>query len=152
MSEAGGQHSHYRATGADDGESSRLRSAERGLRAARTIMCVQAVATSGIWVVQLLKVISRLDHNQNVPFEVWAVVVLNPVIAVVVAVAAKFLLSRPSARSAGVVVELVGCGGAVISVVTGYYQAVVAFALAVVVIVLIRKYEAAVFFRPPLAG
>lgn len=119
-----------------------LRRVGRGLRIARGIMVVQAVASLGIWVVQVLTVNGRLEHNQDVPGSVRLVIVVNPVIAVLAAVAAAFLLSRPWARSLGVFVESVGCVGSLISVITGFYQAVIAIGLAGVVIALIRRSDA----------
>lgn len=115
----------------------------RGLRIARGIMVVQAAASLGVWIVQLLTIANRLEHNQVVPSAVWIVAVLNPVIAVLAAVAAAFLLRRAWARVLGVVVEGAGCVGALISVFTGFYQAVAAIVLALAVIVLIRRHEAA---------
>lgn len=110
-----------------------------GLRIARAVMFAQAVASLGIWVVQVLTIAGRLDHNQVVPGSVWLVAVVNPVIAVLAAVAAAFLLTRAWARTLGVAVEVAGCVGSLISVLTGFPQAAVAIAVAVAVIVLIRR-------------
>jgi hypothetical protein len=110
-----------------------------GLRIARVVMFAQAVASLGIWVVQVLTIAGRLDHNQVVPGSVWLVAVVNPVIAVLAAVAAAFLLTRAWARTLGVAVEVAGCVGSLISVITGFPQAAVAIAVAVAVIVLIRR-------------
>ena len=118
-----------------------MEKAERGLRIARVVMFVQAAASLGIWVVQLLTTTNRLDHGQDVPGSVWFVLFVNPVVAVLAAVAAAFLLTRSWARLLGVVVEAVGCVGSLISVITGFYQAAVAFAVAVVVIVLIGRFS-----------
>lgn len=107
------------------------------LRTAQVVMFAQAVASLGIWIVQLLTISVRLDHGQEVPGSVWLVIVLNPLIALLVALAAAFLPRRPWARSLAVFVEVVGAVSALISVTTGYYQAVLAILLAVAVIVLI---------------
>ncbi|MBN6033779.1 hypothetical protein [Amycolatopsis sp. 195334CR] len=111
----------------------------RQVKIARAIMYAQAVASLGIWVVQVLTVSARLDHNQEVAGSVWFVLVVNPVIAVLVAVAATFLTRRPWARGLAVVMEVVGAAGALVSVVTGYYQAVFAILLAIGVLVLVRS-------------
>ncbi|MBF8190318.1 hypothetical protein ITP53_32315 [Nonomuraea sp. K274] len=124
-----------------------LRRADRGLRIARAVMFAQAAASLGIWIVQLLTIVSRLEHNQAVPGSVWLVAVVNPVIAVLAAIAAAFLFTRSWARPLSVAVECVGCLGALISVINGFYQAVVAIAVAVAVIRLIIRYEKVV---PPL--
>ncbi|MEV0067540.1 hypothetical protein [Amycolatopsis sp. NPDC050768] len=109
------------------------------VRTARWVMAVQAVASIGIWVVQLLTVLERLDHGQDVPGSVWLVLVLNPVIAVLVAVAAAFLAWHAWAATLGVAMEVIGVVSALISVITGYYQAVVAIVLAIAVITLIVR-------------
>ena len=109
----------------------------RRVRTAQVIMFAQAVASLGIWVVQLLTVSVRLDHNQEVPGSVWLVIVVNPLIALLVALAAAVLVRRPSARGLAVFLEVAGALGALVSVITGYYQALVAILLAVGVIVLV---------------
>lgn len=109
----------------------------RQVKIARAIMYAQAVASLGIWVVQVLTISTRLDHNQEVAGSVWFVIVVNPLIAVLVAVAATFLTRRPWARGLAVVVEVVGAVGALVSVITGYYQAVLAILLAIGVLVLV---------------
>ncbi|MBB4904011.1 hypothetical protein [Actinophytocola algeriensis] len=114
---------------------------ERGLRVARVVMFAQAAASIAIWVVQLLTIAGRLDHNQEVPGSVWLVAVANPVIAVLVGVAAVFLCTRAWARVLGVVMECIGIVGALISVLTGFYQALAAMAVAIVVIALIHRYR-----------
>lgn len=118
-----------------------LRKAERRLRIARLVMFAQAAASLGIWVVQLLTIAGRLDHNQTVPGPVWFVAVVNPVIALLVAVAALFLHTRPWARVLGIVMEGVGIIGALTSVITGFYQAAAAIAVAVAVIVLLQRHR-----------
>ena len=120
-----------------------VRKAERGLRIVRAVVFVQAVASAGIWVVQLLTISARLDHGQDVPAAVWFVAVVNPVIAVLAAVAAAFLPTRRWARRLAVVVEALGCLGSLVSVITGFPQALVAIIVAITVIVLISRYEAA---------
>ncbi|MGC7102410.1 hypothetical protein ACPZ19_47725 [Amycolatopsis lurida] len=111
----------------------------RQFRIARAIMFAQAVASLGIWVVQVLTISSRLDHNQEVAGSVWFVIVLNPVIAALVALAAATLTRRPWARGLALVMEVVGAVGALISVITGFYQAVLAILLAVGVLVLLAS-------------
>ncbi|WP_326837072.1 hypothetical protein VSH64_19600 [Amycolatopsis rhabdoformis] len=104
---------------------------------ARGVMVTQAVASAGIWVVQVLTVLERLDHGQDVPGAVWLVLVVNPVIAVLVAVAAAMLTRQQWAKPLAVGLEVIGALCALISVLTGYYQAVIAILLAFVVIALI---------------
>ncbi|MGQ0841212.1 hypothetical protein [Actinokineospora sp.] len=111
----------------------------RQLRVAQIIMFAQAVASLGIWVVQLLTISARLDHNQVVAGSVWFVIVINPLIAVLIALAAAFLTRRPWARSLALVMEVVGAVGALISFVTGYPQAVIAVLLAIGVVVLVAS-------------
>lgn len=107
------------------------------VRTAQVIMFAQAAASLGIWVVQLLTVSVRLDHNQEVPGSVWLVIVLNPLVALLVALAAAVLARQPWARGLAVFLEVVGALGALVSVITGFYQALVAILLAVGVIVLV---------------
>lgn len=109
------------------------------VRTARGIMFAQAVASLGIWVIQLLTTSVRLDHNQDVPGTVRLVLVVNPVLAILVAVAAAFLARRRWARGLAQFVEVLGVISAVISVTTGYYQALVAVALALGVLTLIAR-------------
>lgn len=103
------------------------------------VLFAQAAASAGIWVVQVLTTLNRLNHGQDVPATVWFVLVVNPVIAIAAAVAAASLLSRPWARPLAIAVEVVGCAGALVSVLTGFRQAGVAIVLAVVVIVLVSR-------------
>jgi hypothetical protein len=121
-----------------------MRTAEgtsRGLTVARVIMFGQAVASLGIWVMQLLTTASHVEHNQDVPGPAVLVNIVNPLIAVLLAVAASFLVSRPSwARPLAMTMESIGIVGAIVTVVTGFYQAVVAILLAIGVIVLIRRH------------
>jgi uncharacterized membrane protein len=79
---------------------------------------------------------------------VWLVVVVNPVIALVAVIAAAFLVARAWARPLGVSVQCVGCLGSLISVITGFYQALIAIAVTVAVIGLIARYGKSV----PLAA
>ncbi|MFI6030860.1 hypothetical protein [Amycolatopsis magusensis] len=109
----------------------------RQLRIAQVIMFAQAVASLGIWIVQLLTISKRLDHNQEVAGSVWFVIVLNPLIAALVMLAAAFLARRPWARGLALVMESVGVVSALISVFTGFYQAVIAILLAIGVMVLV---------------
>jgi glucan phosphoethanolaminetransferase (alkaline phosphatase superfamily) len=109
------------------------------LRIAQVIMFAQAVASLGIWVVQLLTISVRLDHNQDVAGSVWFVMVLNPLIAVLVALAAAFLTRRPWARGLALCMEAVGAVSALISVLTGFYQAVIAILLAIGVVMLVTS-------------
>lgn len=111
----------------------------RQLRIAQVIMFAQAVASLGIWVVQLLTISVRLDHNQDVAGPVWFVIVINPLIAALVALAAAFLPRRPWARGLALVMEAVGAVSALISVFTGFYQAVIAILLAIGVVVLVTS-------------
>ncbi|GAA3566734.1 hypothetical protein GCM10022222_58280 [Amycolatopsis ultiminotia] len=97
----------------------------------------QAVASLGIWIVQLLTIGVRLDHGQDVPVPVWLVIVLNPVIVVLVALAAAALPRRPWARGLALFVEVVAALGSLVSVLTGYYQAVIAILLAIGVLWLV---------------
>jgi hypothetical protein len=113
--------------------------AGRQLRIAQGIMFVQAVASLGIWVVQLLTINVRLDHGQDVAGSVWFVIVLNPLIALLVALAAAFLTRRPWARGLALFMETVGAVGALVSVITGFYQAGVAIVLAIVVMALVTS-------------
>ncbi|WP_328607368.1 hypothetical protein OG943_47155 [Amycolatopsis sp. NBC_00345] len=107
------------------------------VRTAQAVMFAQALASLGIWVVQLLTISVRLDHGQDVAPTVWLVIVVNPLIAILVALAAALLVRRPWARGLAVVMEVVGAVSALISVLTGYYQAVIAILLAIGVIVLV---------------
>jgi hypothetical protein len=102
-------------------------------------MFAQAVASLGIWVVQLLTISVRLDHGQEVPGSVWLVIVINPLIAILVAVAAVFLVRRSWARGLAVFMEVVGAMSALVSVITGFYQAAIAILLAIGVIVLVAS-------------
>lgn len=112
---------------------------KRQLRIARVIMFAQAAASLGIWVVQLLTISARLEHNQDVAGSVWFVIVINPLIAALVALAAAFLTRRPWARNLALFMEAVGALSALISVITGFYQAVIAILLAIGVIVLVAS-------------
>jgi len=112
---------------------------DRQLRIAQVIMFVQAVASLGIWVVQLLTISARLDHGQDVAGSVWFVIVINPLIAVLVALAAAFLTRRPWARGLALAMEAVGVVSALVSVITGFYQAGIAIALAIGVMVLVAS-------------
>ncbi|MFI9379665.1 hypothetical protein [Kutzneria sp. NPDC052558] len=103
------------------------------------IMYVQAVASLGIWVVQLLTISERLKHNQDVDGSVWFVIVANPVITALVALAAVFLTRRSWARGLGGCLQVVGVIGALASVITGYYQAGVAIVLAIAAMVLLAS-------------
>ncbi|WP_211769022.1 hypothetical protein [Kutzneria sp. CA-103260] len=109
------------------------------MRTARAVMFAQAVASLGIWVVQVLTTIVRLGHNQEVPGSVWLVLVVNPLITILVAVAAALLTRRSWARGLAVVMEVVGVVSALVSVFTGFYQAVIAIVLAIGVIVLVTS-------------
>ncbi|QRP48836.1 hypothetical protein [Amycolatopsis sp. FDAARGOS 1241] len=60
------------------------------------------------------------------PGSVWLVLVLNPVIAVLVALVAVFPVRRPWAKGLAVFVQVVGAVSALVSVTTGYYQALFA--------------------------
>jgi glucan phosphoethanolaminetransferase (alkaline phosphatase superfamily) len=107
------------------------------MRTARVVMFAQAVASLGIWVVQVLATSVRLGHNQDVPGTVWLVLVTNPVITALVALAAVFLTRRRWARGLAVAMETVGVVSALVSVSTGFYQALIAIALAIGVITLV---------------
>jgi hypothetical protein len=107
------------------------------LRIAQVIMLLQAVASLGIWVVQLRTISARLDHNQDVAGSVWLVIVINPLIAALVVLAAAFLIGQPWARALAFLLESVGIFGAVISVITGFHQAGIAILLAIGVMVLV---------------
>lgn len=111
----------------------------RQLGIARVIMFAQAVASLGIWVVQLLTISSRLEHNQDVAGSVWFVIVVNPLITALVALAAAFLTRRSWARALAVFMEVVGIVGALTSVITGFYQAGIAIVLAIGVMVLVAS-------------
>jgi hypothetical protein len=111
----------------------------RQLRIAQVIMFAQAVASLGVWVVQLLTISERLDHNQDVAGSVWFVIVINPLIAALVALAGAFLTRRRWARNLALFMEAVGAVSALISVITGFYQAVIAILLAIGVIVLVTS-------------
>jgi|SRR5882757_7853173 len=102
-------------------------------------MFAQAVASLGIWVVQLLTISSRLEHNQDVAGSVWFVIVVNPLITALVALAAAFLTRRSWARALAVFMEVVGIVGALTSVITGFYQAGIAIVLAIGVMVLVAS-------------
>lgn len=109
------------------------------LTIARVIMIVQALASLGVWVGQLQDTFSRMDHNQDVYVQAVLVDILNPLIALALLVAAGFLGSRSWARTLGQAVEYVGIVSALINVITGFYQAGVAVAIAILVIVLLRR-------------
>lgn len=106
-------------------------------RTAQGVMAVQALASLGIWVVQLLTLSERLDHNQDVPGSVWLVIVLNPVLVVLTGLAAGFLPRRSWAKGLAIFVEVVGAVSSIVSVVTGYYQALFAVVLTGAVIALV---------------
>ncbi|MCK2238753.1 MULTISPECIES: hypothetical protein [unclassified Crossiella] len=115
----------------------------RGLTAARVIMFAQAVASLGTWVVQLLTISTRLDHGQTVTGFAWVVVVANPLIALLVFLAALRLLASPAwARPLAVTMQVVGMVTAAITAFTGFYQGVLAIGLAIAVIVLISRHPA----------
>jgi lysylphosphatidylglycerol synthetase-like protein (DUF2156 family) len=116
---------------------------ERWSRITQVVLFAQAAASVAIWIVQLLTIAARLDHNQEVPGTVWFVAVVNPVIALLVAVAALFLRTRSWARSLAVAMEVVGIVGALVSVITGFYQALAAIALAIAVITVLVRYRTA---------
>lgn len=109
------------------------------LNIARVIMVCQALASLGVWVGQLQDTFSRLDHNQDVYPQAVLVDILNPLIALALLASAIFLATRSWARPLAFTMECVGIIGALINVVTGFYQAGVAIVVAVVVIVLIRR-------------
>ncbi|RSM59630.1 hypothetical protein DMH04_55660 [Kibdelosporangium aridum] len=109
------------------------------LTIARVIMVGQAVASLGVWVGQLQDTFSRMDHNQDVYPQAVLVDILNPLIAVALLAGAIFLGSRPWARALALTMEYVGIISALINVITGFYQAGVAIAVALAVIVLIRR-------------
>jgi hypothetical protein len=111
----------------------------RKLRIAQVIMFAQAAASLGIWVVQLLTISERLRHNQDVPGSVWLVIVVNPLIAALVALAAAFLARQAWARGLAGLMQVVGIIGALTSVITGFYQAGIAIVLAIGVMVLIAS-------------
>ncbi|SFW80031.1 hypothetical protein [Amycolatopsis australiensis] len=69
----------------------------------------------------------------------WLVIVINPLIAVLVALAATLLIRRPWARGLAVSMEVVGAVSVLISVLTGYPQAVIAILPAIGVIVLVTS-------------
>ncbi|GAA2813838.1 hypothetical protein [Crossiella cryophila] len=115
----------------------------RGLTVARVIMFAQAVATLGVWVVQLLTISTRLDHGQHVSGFAWVVIVANPAIAVLLFLAALRLLAGPDwARPLAVTMQVIGMVTAAITAFTGFYQGVLAIGLAIVVIVLISRHPA----------
>jgi hypothetical protein len=115
----------------------------RWSRIIQVVLFAQAGASVAIWVVQLLTISARLDHNQDVAGEVWFVAVVNPVIVVLVALAALFVRTRSWACSLAVAMELVGMVGALVSVITGFYQALAAIALAIAVITVLVRYRGA---------
>lgn len=131
---------------------------ERWLRIIQVVLFAQAAASVAIWIVQLLTISARLDHNQEVPGTVWFVAVVNPVIALLVAVAALFVRTRSWARSLAIAMEVVGMVGALVSVITGFYQALAAIALAIAVITVLVRYRTAgagnvgTLRRPPSDG
>lgn len=106
------------------------------LRIVQVIMFAQALASLGIWIVQLLTINARLDHNQDVAGSVWFVIVINPLITALVVLAAALLRRQPWAVALAFLVEAVGIIGAVISLVTGFHQAAIAILLATAVMVL----------------
>jgi hypothetical protein len=117
----------------------------------RVIMAVQALASLGVWVGQLQDTFSRMDHKQDVYVQAVLVDILNPLIALALLAAAIFLGSRPRwARPLGLTMEYVGIVSALINVITGFYQAGVAVAVAIVVIVLLRR--GATHPQPPLGA
>ena len=63
-------------------------------------MYARAVASLGIWVVQLLTIGVRLDHGQDVDSSVWLVIVVNPLIAILPAIGVLVLVSSGTRRSA----------------------------------------------------
>ncbi|GAB3896049.1 hypothetical protein ACFQ1S_42080 [Kibdelosporangium lantanae] len=106
---------------------------------ARVLMAVQALASLGVWAGQLQDTLSRMDHDQDVYAQALLVDVLNPLIAIALLVAAGFLASRSWARTLGLAMEYVGIISALINVITGFYQAGLALAVAVAVIVLLHR-------------
>jgi hypothetical protein len=109
------------------------------LKIARVMMVCQALASLGVWVGQLQDTFSRMDHNQDVYPQAVLVDILNPLIALALLAGAIFLGSRRWARPLALTMEYVGVGSALINVITGFYQAGAAIALAVAVIVLIHR-------------
>ncbi len=107
------------------------------MKTARAVMFAQAVASLGIWVVQVLTTSVCLGHNQEVPGTVWLVLVTNPVITALVALAAIFLTRRSWASGLAVAMEVMGVVSALVSVSTGFHQALIAIAVAIAVVTLV---------------
>lgn len=107
----------------------------------RVVMVVQAAASLLIWLAQLRTTVVHLDHGQEVPGAAALVNVVNPLIAALLLTAALTLRHRPAlARPLAVAMEAAGILGSLISVFTGFYQALLAVALAIAVIVMIYRY------------
>jgi len=112
------------------------------LRAARVIMYCQAVASAFIAAMQLLDVLQRVQHDQQVAGLAYFASVADPVEAVLVLVCAFLLGSgwvwvRPFA----VILEVIAILGALVNVPSGYFPAVVAILLAISVMVLLFRPE-----------
>lgn len=110
-----------------------------GLTVARIIMFAQAAASLGVWVGQLIKTYEHISHGQELYPQAVALNFLNPMITALLVIAAFSLASRPWARTLAKNMEAIGMCGPVLTVFTGFYQAIVAVLLAIGVIVLIVR-------------
>ncbi|MFI0419083.1 hypothetical protein [Spongiactinospora sp. 9N601] len=115
--------------------------ARRGLGTARWIMFAQAVLSLLLWGVQVVAFADQAGRGREVPGWIWPLAVVDLVVIGLTALAAVYLRSRSWARRLGVGVEGVRAGISLIPMITGGVQAVGAAVLAVVVIMLILRYD-----------
>ena len=116
--------------------------APRPLRVARVVMWVQTVASAFIAAAQLLDVSELAAHGEGVPAVARLVSIVDPIVVVLLVVAAIFVVSRRRwARPLAIAMEVVVLLGGVVNLFTGYVQAVVAFGIAIWVVTLLTRPE-----------
>ena len=127
--------------------------APRPLRIARVVMWVQTGASVFIAAAQLLEVSELTAHGEDVTAATRLVSIVDPIVVVLLAVAAVFVVSRRRwARPLALAMEAVVMLSGVVNLFSGYVQAVVAFGIAIWVVTLLTRPEVGDWLegRPPL--
>jgi hypothetical protein len=116
--------------------------APRVLRSARAVLYVQGVASAFQAAILIAQIVSREDHNQEVPGFAYVFAVVNPLVVVLAFVCAAMIVSRrPWVRTLTIVVESVAILNCAINVASGFPQALVAMMIAIGVITLVARRE-----------
>jgi hypothetical protein len=116
--------------------------APKALRVARVILYIQAVASLLGAVVQLLEVVSRVQHGQDVSGLAYYGAVANPLVGVLLLVSAALVVSgRTWVRPLALVLEAIAILNGVLNVIFGFPQAVAAILIAIGVITLLSRAE-----------